>query len=74
MYSFKEVEAILNKAAGPEMVQEELQINEEIEKQLDKQFPKGDPARNRAFILAAVAHMEIEKAKTAKREKFISQK
>ena len=35
-------------------------INKEIEGELDKQFPKGDPARGRALVLVAIAQIEID--------------
>ena len=37
-------------------------INENLENELDKQFPKGDKARGRALVLFAIAQMEIKKA------------
>ena len=36
-------------------------MNERLEDELDKQFPKGDKARGRALVLCAVAQDEIEK-------------
>lgn len=34
--------------------------NKRLEKELDKQFPKGDKARGRALVLFAVAQLEID--------------
>ena len=45
-----------------------MEPNEILEKELDKQFPKGDKARGRALVLNAIANIEIDKLK----EKSIS--
>ncbi len=34
-------------------------MNERIEDELDKQFPKGDKARGRALVLHAIAQIEF---------------
>ncbi len=36
-------------------------INEILENELDKQFPKGDKARGRALVLFAIAQIELNK-------------
>lgn len=36
-----------------------MKMNEKVEKELDKQFPKGDKARGRALVLHAIAQIEI---------------
>ncbi len=35
-------------------------MNERIEEELDKQFPKGDKARGRALMLHSIAQIEFE--------------
>ena len=35
-------------------------MNKTIEKELNKQFPKGDKARGRALVLHAIAQIELE--------------
>jgi len=40
-----------------------MKLNKPLEKELNKQFPKGDKARGRALVLNAVANIELEKQK-----------
>jgi len=42
---------------------ENKNLNENIVRVLDKNFPKGDSARGRALLLVAMAHVELEKQK-----------
>ena len=41
-----------------------MELNEKIEDELDKQFPKGDQARGRALVLHAIAQIEIKEINT----------
>ncbi len=36
-----------------------MKLNERIEEELDKQFPKGDKARGRALVLHSIAQIEL---------------
>jgi hypothetical protein len=38
-------------------------INKKLEKELDKQFPKGDKSRGKALVLFAIAQIEIDRLK-----------
>ena len=39
-----------------------MKLSETLEKELNKQFPKGDKARGRALVLFALAQQEIKEA------------
>ena len=43
----------------------EISMNEKIEEELEKQFPKGDKARGRALVLHAVAQIEFNELQKA---------
>jgi len=38
-----------------------MKLNRELEECLDKQFPKGDPARGKALVLHSLAQIKINK-------------
>jgi len=40
-----------------------MEINEKLEEELNKLFPKGNKARGKALVLNAIANIEIDKAK-----------
>ena len=42
-------------------------INEKIESELDKQFPKGNKARGRALVLFAICQIELNKLEEKRR-------
>jgi hypothetical protein len=46
------------------------EINQALEIELDKQFPKGDKARGKALVLFAVAQNEINKTRQKMIEEF----
>ena len=48
------------------------EVNEELEKVLDKHFPKGHKERGKALVLFAQAQCEIEKARKDERERILA--
>jgi len=42
-----------------------MKMNERIEEELDKQFPKGDKARGKALVLHTIAQIEIKELQDA---------
>ena len=42
-----------------------MEMNERIEGELDKQFPKGDKARGRALVLHSIAQIEFNELQEA---------
>ena len=44
--------------------------NKRLEKELDRQFPKGDKARGRALVLFGIAQLEIDLAEAKAIRKF----
>ena len=47
------------------MTQNQNNMNEKIEEELEKQFPKGDKARGRALVLHAIAQIEFNELQGA---------
>jgi hypothetical protein len=45
------------------------EINKELLKELEKQFPKGHPYRGEAMVLMAIANMEINRARKGSKNK-----
>jgi len=44
---------------------DEVIMNERIEEELEKQFPKGDKARGKALVLHSIAQIELNELQKA---------